>query len=490
MTLRRRWLAGIAAALLVAACAEGEDADRSPIVRRDVEDTTTTTVDQAEGIDLEGIPADDHDDAIIEATLEEVEAFWEDAYPEVYGGDFRPVTGGFHPYGPTTDVPRCGGPLSYEEIAQNAFYCPAEDLIAWDTDNLTNDLLEEFGPFSLAIVIAHEYGHAVQARVPVVGPTIATEQQADCFAGAFSAHVADGGTDTLAIDVADLDSAVAGFLSLRDAIGTRATDPAAHGSAFDRIGAFQDGFQRGAARCAEYEEIYDNGGTTVIDLPLFVDETGQLVLDAPFDPTVENNIFDLTIDSLEAYWSVALPEVFDTEWQPLGADQVVAFDADDPASLPPCEGAADLDVEGLAGESFTCFGDPDDPADDYVAFDADLVADVYDEIGDFAVSSIIAQQYAFVAQVRLGNLDSDLDDHLQADCFSGAWAGQVATDSFLDPEDPQRVQDAALSAGDLDEAVTSFLLLGQDADPEIQGTVFERVTAYREGFVDGLQACT
>ena len=43
----------------------------------------------------------------------------------------------------------------------------------------------------------------------------------------------------------DLDKAVAGFLALRDGVGTSAEDPAAHGTGFDRIGSFVEGYEQG-----------------------------------------------------------------------------------------------------------------------------------------------------------------------------------------------------------------------------------------------------
>lgn len=477
--------------LVAAGCGDDDGGGRDLIERVDTDEATTTTVDQAEGIDLDGIPVDDQDDAIIDATLAEVERFWETAFPDVYGGDFVPVSGGFFPYGPDRDLPRCGGALRYEEIAQNAFYCPSDDLIAWDTDNLTNDLLEEFGPFSLAIVTAHEYGHAVQTRVPVVGPTIATEQQADCFAGAFTAFVADGDSEVLAVTIDDLDLAVAGFLTLRDAVGTPANDPAAHGSAFDRVGAFQDGFLNGVERCAEYEEIYDRGGSTVIDLQFRSEEDFQRRGNAPFDPAIDGNIFALTLGSLEAFWTDALPAQFGVEWEPLAPDdQVIAVDPSDPAALPDCPGS-DIDASDVEGRALTCFGDPDDPDDDFIAFDIRLAADQYDQIGDFAVSGIISQQYSLVAQVLLGNLESDRISSLQADCFSGAWAGELTLATLRDGgQELLDGQSVAISAGDLDEAVQSFLLLGeQEGAAAAQGSAFERVAAFRDGFLNGLPSC-
>ena len=182
--------------------------------------------------------------------------------------------------------------------------------------------------------------------------------------------------------------------------GTPTDDPNAHGSAFDRVGAFQDGFLNGTDRCAEYEEIFLSGESTAIPSCSPHEEDFQSGGNAPFDPNEQGNIFDLTFGSLETFWTAAMPQ-FGEEWDPLFLDdQVVAFSTDEPDSLPECPGVDDLDVEDVAGQAFTCFGDPDDPTDDFIAFDIELAAGLYDEIGDFAVSGIISQQYAFVAQVH------------------------------------------------------------------------------------------
>lgn len=516
----RRIIAVGALVGLVAACGGGggdddEDAsgnDDQPTFQREEstldedagdEEDDDAAEEQTEGIDLDGVAPDDQDDVIILAALDELEGFWFDEFPTIVQSDFQPVGGGFFPYGPDTEIPGCGQPLSYDDVAQNAFYCPIDDTISWDTDNLTNGMLEEFGPFSLVIVMAHEYGHAIQARGALnpALPTVAGEQQADCFAGSFTAFVAGGGSDVLNVSVEDLDSAVAGFLSLRDAPGTPTDDPSAHGSGFDRVAAFQDGFQNGTGRCAEYEDIFEGGGSTAIPLVFTSQEDFQSNGNAPFDPSEQGNIFDLTFGSLETFWIQAMEQQFGVEWNVLFPDQVVAFSTDDPDTLPECPGT-DITVEDAAGQAFTCFGDPEDPSDDYIAFDIDLAAALYDEVGDFAVSGIISQQYSFVVQVLLGNLESDKPSFLQADCFSGAWTGQVTIDTLVTDADGDGFPDGqvfdpslgidggvSLSAGDLDEAVQSFLLLGEDNDPDVNGTTFERVAAFRDGFLNGLDSC-
>ena len=72
--------------------------------------------------------------------------------------------------------------------------------------------------------------------------TIVREQHADCFAGAWTAWVADGQSEHTQIRAPELDEVLRGYLLLRDPVGTSINTEAAHGSYFDRISAFQEGF--------------------------------------------------------------------------------------------------------------------------------------------------------------------------------------------------------------------------------------------------------
>jgi predicted metalloprotease len=86
----------------------------------------------------------------------------------------------------------------------------------------------------------------VQARLPERERlTVLSELQADCFAGAWAAHVAEQGL----LDEGDLDEATLAVFSGRDVPGTQFTDPQAHGSGFERTRAFADGYESGPARC-------------------------------------------------------------------------------------------------------------------------------------------------------------------------------------------------------------------------------------------------
>ena len=89
--------------------------------------------------------------------------------------------------------------------------------MAWDAKVLLPDLQEKYGDFVIPVVMAHEWGHAVQARSNFTARTVTSELQADCFAGAWSKHAQDEGV--FDVNAADLDSALAGVLDLRDTPG-------------------------------------------------------------------------------------------------------------------------------------------------------------------------------------------------------------------------------------------------------------------------------
>jgi len=190
---------------------------------------------------------------VVTRSLQDIERYWTATFPTISNGEpFKPVQGGYHPYTQTDPPPSCGGePGVYQP---NAFYCPTGDYIAWDSETLIPQLRTDFGELLVGVVMAHEYGHAIQARLGVTDqPTVVLEQQADCFAGAWLADaLADRSTAFKDIAPAQLDRTIAGVLLLRDRPGTSATAPEAHGNAFDRIRALQDGVQNGATKCTGY----------------------------------------------------------------------------------------------------------------------------------------------------------------------------------------------------------------------------------------------
>lgn len=480
---RRRRAVAVAAtaalALLAAGC--GVEAGDAPapgalrsdegIVGSDVEETTTTeaTTTTLPEVDL-AIEGDDGSELnqVIANAIDDLEAFWADAYPEAYGEAYEPLSGGLFAIDGGTDprgVPCAGGDIA--ELLDNAFYCPQDDAVVWDQEQFMPDLAERYGAFTAAVVVAHEWGHVIQGRSGFDGPSVIVELQADCFAGAWAAHEIDGDDARFDVGTDDLDQALAGVLSLRDAPGGTADDPLAHGSGFDRVGAFQDGFEDGVERCAEFT----NGDPTPFQWEFRGEELvtgGDLPLSTS-EP--DDDILDFTFPVLDAYWTDTFPQLSGgDDWDALG--DPVAFGPDD---RPECGGSP---VEGYV--LFVCVPDR------YVGFDLEeTFAQLYDQNGDFGVAALIATQYGLDVVDQLGSADDEVRATLQGDCFAGSFAGAILPD-----ENGESPYDLVLSPGDLDEAVSALLTFRSADDRERQGPGFDRARAFRVGVLQGPDACT
>ena len=131
-------------------------------------------------------------DGYLTAAFSDIEAFWKAQFPTVYGNDFTPLSGGIYAAYPerTEPIPGCGTPeTTYADVEGNAFYCVDGDFMAYDDAELLPQLVDQLGQSAVAVVLAHEFGHAVQFRADEFEqPTILKEQQADCFAGAWAAR--------------------------------------------------------------------------------------------------------------------------------------------------------------------------------------------------------------------------------------------------------------------------------------------------------------
>ena len=181
--------------------------------------------------------------ATLQAVFGSLEGYWAQELPRTFDVPFTKPERYVY-YRPDESAgPRCG---SEQAPAKNAFYCPAGDFIAWDESGLVIPYYVRAGDFAAAFVLAHEFGHAMQARLPRKEQlTVLSELQADCFAGAWAAHVQGEGL----LEAGDLDEATFAVFSARDVPGTAFTDPRAHGTGFERLSAFTDGYRDGARAC-------------------------------------------------------------------------------------------------------------------------------------------------------------------------------------------------------------------------------------------------
>ena len=183
----------------------------------------------------------------------DLDAFWAVEMPRVYKKAYTPLSG-YYAYTETSLPPSCGGrrPTRYRDIADNAFYCRVGDYIAFDDQGLFPEINADFGEVGLATVLAHEIGHAIQARTATRLASVYAELQADCFSGAWMARVTSGKSTLVSFPAESLDDAVQAILAFRDTPGIGAGTPGAHGNGFDRVNAFQSGFESGTSRCAAF----------------------------------------------------------------------------------------------------------------------------------------------------------------------------------------------------------------------------------------------
>jgi predicted metalloprotease len=408
----------------------------------------------ADAVQIRGDASNPVNQIVIKA-IGDLQAFWGGEFPKLYGHDYTPVKGGFYAVTPSSgQLAPCAE--SADDIAGNAFYCSKADDVAWDVEKLLPDLRKRFGDFVIPVVLAHEWGHAIQARANFQGPTVLKEIQADCFAGAWSAHAAKGGTFKPSND--DLDSALAGFLFLRDEPGTEKREPQAHGSGFDRVNSFRTGFDNGVGACKGYR----NGDPPIVEIPFNNAADAASGGNAPYDDVINGVPADL-----EDYWSQVFPDLAGKPWTPL--QPVRAFDPNEP---PTCGGQP---TTGYL--LFYCV------PDDYVGFDnVTGMPQIYMQGGDFAVATLIATQYGLAVLTRGGQDASQKSSSLRADCMAGAWAASILLQNR--PESQWK-----MSPGDLDKAITALLVFRGSGDVARQGQGSTRVDAYRDGVMNGAKAC-
>jgi predicted metalloprotease len=402
---------------------------------------------------------------VVERSISDVERYWTATFAGIAdGAAFTPVKGGYKPYTKTDPPPGCGTEAG--EYQPNAFYCPVDDFIAWDAEVLVPQLHADFGPLLVAVVIAHEYGHAVQARLGgPEQPTVVLEQQADCFAGAWVGDVVAGRSKAFgAINPDQLDDTVAGLLMLRDQPGTSALAPQAHGNAFDRVRAFQEGIEQSADRCAAYRA--DN--LPVTEVPFSSAQEAATGGELPYAETVS-----LLGEDAQAYWQRTYPQLTGERWQPV---RIVGFDPADPPACPVPSGPSPSPAGGgTAGAAFFC------ASQSFVAFDsAQLGPALHQRIGDNAVGMLLAGLFAQAVQERRGRSPQDRPGQLAVDCLAGTWVNDLLT-----RDGDSRVR---LSPGDLDEAVAALLAFGR-ADRTGTASAFDRIAAFRNGVLKGVPAC-
>jgi predicted metalloprotease len=415
-------------------------------------------------------------DGFLTAALSDIESFWQTQFPLVYGGDFTPLAGHVYAAYPERKdpIPGCGTPeTTYLDVEGNAFYCVNGDFMVYDDSELMPQLVKQLGESAIAIVLAHEFGHAVQFRAnEYKEPTILKEQQADCFAGAWAAHVSRGESDSIKFTDEDISGGLIAMIQVRDPVELGGQiDANSHGTGFDRVGAFQDGFLGGPERCKTF--FTENRENQLINIPFDPSEpSGNLPLVDP-NPDPTNGPVDIVTllpADLTRYWTATLAASKLT----LKAPTVTLFS--ESASPPTCDG---IDSSKFTKNIVYC------TASNTIFVDQDFAntSDADPLLGDMSVGYLISQGYSENVQALLGSTLTGSARALLDDCLTGAW---IKDDLPPTPKDRQ----LSLSAGDLDEAIVTAIVRGdKTSDTNVNGTSFEKVDAFRSGVLSGMQAC-
>ena len=252
----------------------------------------------------------------------------------------------------------------------------------------------------------------------------------------------------------ELDELLRGYFLLRDPVGTSTAEESAHGSYFDRVSGFQDGFDGGPETCRD-----EFGPERVFTQGTFRDDDDRL---AGGNATY-SELLGIVDVSLPTVWQQAFRDVFGERFRP-------------PA------------IEPFAGRAPACAPDRDlelvvCPDERLVAFDErDLTRPAY-RLGDFAVATAVAIPYSLAARDQLGLSVDDEEAVRSALCLTGWYAAKVYN--------AQAGEGVLISPGDIDESVLFLLTYGRDPAviPNVDLSGFQQVDLFRAGFTRGLRAC-
>lgn len=468
----RLWVAAAAAMLTVSTLSACSDANSTrnavnPDNPWQIAGATTSTGPSGP---REGVPdtdrrAENSDggqvDRLALNAVADIEEFWTQHYADTFPGEFRPVPRliSWDATASESDsVEFCT--VSTHELV-NAAYCGLDESIGWDRGVLLPELVEQFGEMAVVMVLAHEYGHALQIPAGIATEDtsgLVAEQQADCLAGVFLRYVAEGDSRHFALNTSDgLNGVLGATVAVRD---RDPDDPDnVHGSAFERVTAVQMGYMEGAGACAGIDEQEI--------------EQRRSGLPVTFEPGEEHMQLEVTEDTLQdmaAALGDILPVTGKPEYEYSGIP-VSCADATptEPVAYCPATAVIGTDIDALAeraGEQ----GSEDEPLSAIVS-------------GDYNAFVVFISRYALLyqneKQLTLTGADT-------AGLRTACLAGVVTTALSQENSNPR------LSAGDLDEAVSGLLadgLAAADVDGEVVPEGYKRLEAFRLGVLDGEQAC-
>ena len=398
-------------------------------------------------------------------SVNDIEEFWKANYTAPLQGSFKPVDKLVSYDSNDPNSPIVCRNETYELV--NAFYTSRCNMIAWDRGVFMAVAQKYFGDMSVNGVLAHEFGHALQTMAKLVtrkDPTIVREQQADCFAGVYMYHVASGKSPRFDISTADgLDHVLAGIITTRDPVmDADSQNDDEHGSALDRVSAFQMGFVTGTSACAAINkaEVERRRG----DLPtaLRVDPNGS----------PETGEVEINEDTLKTLMEL-MGKIFSPKSPPtlvLKTGGCSDAKPSPPASYCPATNTISVDLPALATMGKVA-GEQEHSLPQ----------------GDDTALSIVMSRYALAAQHERGLAMQSPWTALRTACLTGIAHRKMSANIEL-PSGNSLV----LTAGDLDEAVAGLLtnhMVASDADGISVPAGFTRIAAFRAGVLGEMDGC-
>jgi predicted metalloprotease len=234
----------------------------------------------------------------VTADVASITAYWNQTYPNVYGGAFPGVCATVEYTVP--DIPfsqTCG--LTHDIASMNAFYCIPAESVMWDGPDFFHPIYEVYGDKAITYIVAHEYGHAAQflsGSYPPGPRTVNIEIQADCLAGAYFQYEVNNGLMSTE-EAHEVIVIAAQFGQSR--FGTRWIDRS-HGTSTQRLAALHTGFEGGASICLNYEPDPQAALNTLQEqieqLDLNIDEEQVEAWQAEIDQRLNNLADELNLD--------------------------------------------------------------------------------------------------------------------------------------------------------------------------------------------------
>jgi predicted metalloprotease len=432
-------------------------------------------------------------DTTVKNAISDILAFWKVEYPKISGGkSLEPLKGGLFSVDglKVAETKEVEGPAAAEGciaknptfIVDNGAFCLLDDSIAWDRapSHLFAQLAQKYGPLMVALIFAHEVGHAISYRLGVFDQqlrTIDTESQADCAAGAWAASALKGQPPHFRdVTAAKLDQALEGFLDGRDGTPDTPQD-ISHGNGFDRLSAVADGIDKGVTYC--YSSGYFKS-RQYTERPFANDAEYGAGDNQPISDIVSAK--SALVADLNRFWTARAKSIGKT-FTPVKIAE---------ANHPKCSDSGSTQFGYCPGDNTIYYSRafaesaynslPDvsgDPGNGNVTL-------LDDQPGDFALGVLFSIGWGMAVRHQLFNRSLDDKEALiAAVCYTGSYAKDVNVPSGT------KGKDITLSPSDLDEATSSMLdQVGRSQSFGARGsTGLDRIQAFVKGYRGGLSTC-